>query len=257
MVGHHSEDNSYLIISREELENALLDRIEKGGEIIKKDCKTQKQLEKSRSDYFTWTDFNSELLKASFNNPKNEYRKQYSGTITIGVVNQTFSEEVQDFKEDVKSKIQRLKSILNKLPLIKVEEGVEGTFSINKSLHDVFIVHGHNNEAKEKTARLLQKLSLNPIILHEKPNEGQTIIEKFEKNSEVGFAIILLTFDDLGNSKKVDKLLPRARQNVILEMGYFIGKLGRHRVCSLYEPDVELPSDFNGVLYVEYDSGDS
>lgn len=118
----------------------------------------------------------------------------------------------------------------------------------------IFIVHGHDNEAKETTARYVEKLGLEAIILHEKASGGNTIIEKFEQHSNVGFAIILLTPDDIGASKdKSDKLLPRARQNVIFELGYFIGRLGRKRVCALCKGDVETPSDYQGIVYIPFD----
>lgn len=119
----------------------------------------------------------------------------------------------------------------------------------------IFIVHGHDNLPKVEVAKLLQVFKLNEIILHEMPNVGKTIIEKFEKNSEVGFAIIILSSDDIGRSKKEDdsKLKNRARQNVIFELGFFIGKLGRQRVCVLYHEGVEKPSDFDGMMYVLYD----
>lgn len=93
------------------------------------------------------------------------------------------------------------------------------------------------------------------MILHEQPNSGRTIIEKFEEYSNVGFAIVLLTADDIGGVKNGNELQLRARQNVIFELGFFNGKLGRNRVCCLYEAGVELPSDYSGVVYVEYDSG--
>jgi predicted nucleotide-binding protein len=124
----------------------------------------------------------------------------------------------------------------------------------NHIKNDIFIVHGHNNEVKINVARTLEKLGLNPIILHEQPNSGRTIIEKFEEHSNVGFAIILLTDDDLGKAKKEENLNQRARQNVILELGYFIGKLGRNKVCPLYIKGIELPSDLYGLLYLELDS---
>ncbi len=98
-------------------------------------------------------------------------------------------------------------------------------------------------------------MQLEPIILHEKLNSGKTIIEKFEhESSDVSFAIVLLTPDDIGGSKNYSKedLKPRARQNVILELGFFMGKLGRNRVCSIYWPNVEIPSDYHGVLYIRY-----
>lgn len=96
----------------------------------------------------------------------------------------------------------------------------------------IFIVHGHDGEAREAVARFISSIDLEPIILHEQANRGRTVIEKVEANSDVGFAVVLLTPDDVGNAIGKDPE-PRARQNVLLELGYFIGKLGRERVCSL------------------------
>lgn len=118
----------------------------------------------------------------------------------------------------------------------------------------VFVVHGHDGQIKETVARYTEKLGLDPIILHEQPNTGRTIIEKFEVFSDVGFAVVLLTPDDVGASKdSPQNLKARARQNVILELGYFLGKLGRSRVCVLYKSGVEIPSDYQGVIYTEVD----
>jgi predicted nucleotide-binding protein len=89
------------------------------------------------------------------------------------------------------------------------------------------------------------------------PNIGRTLIEKFEDYSNVGFVVVLLTPDDLGTSKdKREELKPRARQNVIFELGFFVGKLGRERVCVLYKENVEIPSDYEGMLYVKMDKSD-
>lgn len=118
----------------------------------------------------------------------------------------------------------------------------------------VFLVHGHDTGTKESTARFVERLGLKTVILHEQANEGRTIIEKFEAYSDVGFAIALMTPDDVGASVKAqDKLLSRARQNVILELGYFTGRLGRSKVCALFKPGIEIPSDFHGVLFLELD----
>ena len=118
----------------------------------------------------------------------------------------------------------------------------------------VFIVHGHDEGARESVARFLEQLQFDPIILHEQANRGRTIIEKIEAHGDVGFAVILLTPDDVGSVKDGD-LQPRARQNVLLELGYFIGRLGRSRVCALKRGDVEVPSDFGGVVYEPFDAG--
>lgn len=118
----------------------------------------------------------------------------------------------------------------------------------------VFIVHGRNDEAKETVARFLQQIGLLPVILHEQPSLGRTIIEKFERYSRVGFAVVLLTRDDVGGQAGSPEQSYRARQNVVFEMGYCIGKLGRRRVCALRERGVELPSDVSGIIYVDYDN---
>jgi predicted nucleotide-binding protein len=129
--------------------------------------------------------------------------------------------------------------------------------SKKKPTSQVFIVHGHNPGPKEAVARFIEKLGLEPIILHEKPDAGRTIIEKFSYYSDVKFAVVILTADDEGKSLEgPDTARPRARQNVIFEFGYFIGKLGRDNVCALYERGVEIPSDYSGVLFVPFDSSD-
>ena len=122
--------------------------------------------------------------------------------------------------------------------------------------HRIFLVHGHDEALLHETARFLERLGLDSIVLREQPNQGRTIIEKFEDYADVGFAVVLLTPDDHGApAQQVDNLQPRARQNVILELGYFLGRLGRSRVCVVYQAGVEIPSDYTGVLYVKVDEG--
>ncbi|TCO82776.1 putative nucleotide-binding protein with TIR-like domain [Plasticicumulans lactativorans] len=113
----------------------------------------------------------------------------------------------------------------------------------------VFIVHGHDVAARESVARFLEKIGIDVVILHEQANQGRTIIEKIVANSDVGFAVVLLTPDDEGRSVGGDSLEPRARQNVLLELGYFIAKLGRGNVCALKKGRLEIPSDFAGVVW--------
>jgi len=129
-------------------------------------------------------------------------------------------------------------------------------FSAKSAVQKVFLVHGHDEEAKETAARFIEKLGLVAIILGEQTSAGRTIIEKFEKHSEVSFALVLLTPDDVCAVKgELDRSKPRARQNVIFELGYFLGKLGRERVCALYKGEVEIPSDYNAVIYIPMDVG--
>lgn len=122
----------------------------------------------------------------------------------------------------------------------------------------VFIVHGHDEAAKFAVQALLGRLGLVGVILDEQTGRGATIIEKFEREADTAsFAVVLLTPDDKGGvaAATIDQLKPRARQNVILELGYFAAKLGRGRVCALRRDNVEIPSDFSGVQYVDYDAG--
>lgn len=116
----------------------------------------------------------------------------------------------------------------------------------------VFIVHGHDEGARESLARYLEKIGFQPIILHEQANKGRTVIEKVEANSDVGFAVVLLTPDDEGR-KLGGTMEFRARQNVLLELGYFIGRLGRANVCAIKKNDVAIPSDFAGVVWENMD----
>jgi predicted nucleotide-binding protein len=118
---------------------------------------------------------------------------------------------------------------------------------------EIFIVHGHAGEPREAVARFLERLGLKPIILHEQANQGRTVIEKFEAHAGAGFAIILLTPDDIGGPVRGTQQ-PRARQNVILELGYFIGRLTRARVCALKAGDLELPSDILGIVWTPFDA---
>ncbi|MDO8336380.1 MAG: nucleotide-binding protein [Candidatus Saccharibacteria bacterium] len=139
--------------------------------------------------------------------------------------------------------------------LMKYSPVISEKESVANQESSVFLVHGRNDGLKETVARCVEKLGLTVTILHEKPNEGKTIIEKLEKNSSVSFAIVLMTADDKGalRESELQEYKLRARQNVIFELGYFIAKLGRKNVCALYESSVEIPSDYYGVTYLEID----
>lgn len=122
------------------------------------------------------------------------------------------------------------------------------------SNHKVFVVHGHDEAARETAARFLERIGLQPIILHEQANRGRTVIEKVEAFGDVGFAVVLLTPDDVGRASRDSDLEPRARQNVLLELGYVLGRLGRENVCTLKRGHVEIPSDFAGVVWQDMDA---
>lgn len=143
---------------------------------------------------------------------------------------------------------------------VKEKTGVDEPTSLPKrqvsAARKVFVVHGHQNLAKESMARFLERIGFEAIILHEQASGNRTIIEKIEAHSDVGFAVVLLTPDDFGGADGAEPQ-PRARQNVILELGYFVGLLGRSRVAVFRQGEVEVPSDFGGVVYIPLDASDA
>ena len=152
--------------------------------------------------------------------------------------------------------ISSLESICGQIDLY--DEPLQPTNMTQHSFgNNVFIVHGRDDGAKETVARFVEHLGIKPIILQEQPDKGNTVIEKLERcSSNVGYAIALVTPDDIGalKNKEDDELNDRARQNVVFELGYFMGKLGRERVCLLLKDQVELPSDIGGVVYIDMDA---
>jgi predicted nucleotide-binding protein len=122
----------------------------------------------------------------------------------------------------------------------------------------VFVVHGRDDAAKNEVALFLRTIGLEPIILHQRPNGGRHLLTKFREESEgAGFAVVLMTPDDQGglahNSIGSNRL--RARQNVVFELGFFIGRLGPANVTALLKGDIEKPSDFDGIAYIPFDLG--
>lgn len=203
-----------------------------------------------RDKYYTWNEYNEQLLRSRFSTPKlaNSYR-------TFSAVGGDLSEQqrLTMLERDINRQLRKLGSVRQQLGLYKApatsasEDG-----SVRPTIGDkIFIVHGHDSDIKLQTAQFIERITgKRPIILHEQADSGRTVIEKFEAHaSEAGFAIILLTADDEGKAKGAANLNPRARQNVVLEFGYFMAKLGRGRVVALHEAGVELPSDVSGVLY--------
>lgn len=158
----------------------------------------------------------------------------------IKAIHATTTQLIVPFARDYKAFVQNNGSVAKRV--------------VYEQSNKIFIVHGHDAEARETLARFLEKIGFEPIILHEQPNSGRTIIEKVEANADVGFAVVLLTPDDLGRSTEETDLEPRARQNVLLELGYFMASLGREKVCTLRRGQVNIPSDFAGVVWEDMDS---
>ncbi len=181
------------------------------------------------------------------------FRKPSWSDARVGITHtNAYSEGLQKAHVLLQSFIDEIKEYWSDEEAIsKDQDMVEATEALTS---DIFIVHGRDETGKQSVARLMEKLELKPIILHEQPNRGRTIIEKFEAYGKPAFSVVLLTPDDVGALETEKGVLqPRARQNVIFELGFFIGKIGRDRVCALHTGDVELPSDYSGILYISMD----
>ncbi|EFM2100120.1 nucleotide-binding protein [Escherichia coli] len=179
--------------------------------------------------------------------PAIEAENARSGFISFGVslVDQAIWQATDVTDEFVTGPVGHKKELLKKKPTAS---------PINKNSDKVFIVHGHDEGAKIRTARFIEQLDFKAVILHEQVSSGRTIIEKIEQFTDVGFAVVLYTPDDLGHQKdQSEQIKLRARQNVVFEHGYLIGKLGRARVMALVDGELELPNDISGVVYTKMD----
>lgn len=244
------------MVAAEQLHDEISERLTKGQELLDRSVTTEDGYNSLRESYYTWTEYNEALLRRSFDTsgPAQEYR---GVSIAFGGV-KSLATRLKEKKEDISRDMRRLRSLQERLPLFVLHpDATTGTPPPpDPSVvgEDIFIVHGHDNEVKQTVARLVAQLTgREPVILHEQPDRGRTIIEKFEEHAtSAACAIVLLTADDTGGANGADQR-SRARQNVVLELGFFLGKLGRGRVVILYENDVELPSDLSGILYIALD----
>ncbi len=194
---------------------------------------------------------------------------QWSPTITMAPFGRGHQPQtpISEYKRHIAENINRSIALLDAAIRSLEEELAERSdlaintnneFPIANVSSKVFLVHGHDEAAYQSVARFLEKLGLEAIILKEQPDQGHTIIEKFEKFAgNVGFAVVLLTPDDVGVAAAQTSSVPRARQNVIFELGYFVGRLGRGKTCLLRKGSVEIPSDLFGVVYTDTDPQDS
>lgn len=208
-----------------------LDKIRRKGEML------IRNMYRSESHYLN--DFNSISFYPNFAPSTDKYDRECWREGQQQIVNliNTMLEEFTIFGGETKD--------------ISKEENIQKT-----SNNRVFIVHGHDDNAKINLARFLEKLGIEAIILHEQPSKGKTIIEKFEEHAAGScFAVVLLTPDDVGYpQEEKENAKPRARQNVIFELGYFCGALGRKDVCVFYKEGVEIPNDYLGVVYTLMDT---
>jgi predicted nucleotide-binding protein len=233
-------------------------QLAEGTAICNRQILAEQQLADAKAAYYTWSEYNELMLRQMFS--REDFAEEYAAGPGAWVIRDlNFAEKVTEFRDDVLRDLRKLQSVRRRLELLPLAQELQlpdkPVRAVVQDGDKVFLVHGRDEALLEKVARFLEKIHLKPIILHEQPNGGRTLIEKFERYADVGFAVVLITPDDVGGLKAdPPELQLRARQNVILELGFFLGRLGRERVCPLYVKGTELPSDYDGVVYVEVDA---
>jgi predicted nucleotide-binding protein len=243
---------------RAEVEAFLDEQISLGQDLETRAIKNGAEFDAVSQEQSGWSESNIQLLRHCYETT--ELAEKYMDLFPPATLAYFFlADGVTKFRERVKAKNIHLRKLRSQLKFIQ-EPSQTNTAPLRGSSRSrgkrVFIVHGHDEGMRESVARYVGALGLEAVILHEQPNLSRTLIEKLEAHADVDFAIVLLSPDDevvKGMTKDRER---RARQNVIFELGLFVGKLGRQRVCALYKQGVELPTDYAGVAYVKFDADD-
>jgi predicted nucleotide-binding protein len=254
-----------LTVSREEAKRVLLEVIERGQLIATHSDRVRDEgsFPEWAAEATRWRKYATAALHSisAGDALEEEFRAATRRVAYVrGGPPETVPERLDRRRGDLLAEINLLKSVVERLPVLpepsrsKEASALDPTDSGGS---DIFIVHGRQTDSAEIVARFIERLGLNAIILDEQPNRGATLIEKIERNAAaVGFAVVLMLADDWGRGPE-DEAFPedpnRARQNVVLELGYFVGKIGRRRVVALMGHGVERPSDIHGLAYVPFD----
>ncbi len=248
------KERPQLLVPRAEFEQQLTERIDLGKALLDVEITARVIYEEVRGDYRLWNEYNATLIESAFTTSEEADTYRWWLGIAVGTAND-LPQQIDDLTGDIEERIGRLKSLRGRLGLFAEMSTLAAPTRPTKPApteQAIFLVHGREDAAKHGVARFVQIVTgITPIILAEQPNLGQTIIEKFERHAlRVSFAIVLLTADDEGGLKGAHDLKPRARQNVVLELGWFIGAIKRENVAILCEPGIELPSDTLGLAYI-------
>jgi len=227
-----SADVPALRVPRAEASRKIQDRIGLGQELLDRQVSDEQALATLGATFHAWHDYNGTLLLQLFTTRlvHDEYQPAvYSASSS----SPDPMRRLQGVRRDIRRQVDSLNSILGQLELyddVDAHLGARRAAGLAPTTAAIFVVHGQDTARKLEVARFIERITgRRPTILHEQPNRGRTIIEKFEVHAgDAGFAVVLLTGDDVGGSN-ADSLQPRARQNVVLELGFFMGTLGRGR----------------------------
>ncbi len=236
----------HLVRSKPDVLRDLKKQIAKGRYIAEYEY-DEEEVDDAINEESKWDLINVEILRRSVSDDTllNEYK-----SIQLTKYYGDWEGRLATHEIRVGKRVAFLESVMQRIARGLIPEGGASTPSVPSGGKRVFIIHGHDEASKSQVARLIERLGLTPIILAEQPNRGRTLIEKIERHSNMGFAVAILTPDDIVADKTA-----RARQNVIWELGHFEGKLGRDRICILLTPGVDIPSDLRGIAYYELDRG--
>jgi predicted nucleotide-binding protein len=249
-----------LRVPQDRAEEVLAALIGRGEELAAEGTKvgSEAEAERWKLDYDRWRDRSREGLRATFAGDGAAEEFEASARLWSYGMTDSWQRYHARWLDVIAKAVNALVSIHERLDFAEQPAEPPGPTPATGRGNNVFIVHGHDDATKLGVARFLENVldGTEVVLLDEQPDQARTIIEKFEDfAADAGYAIVLLTGDDEGRKQGTqDELQPRARQNVILELGFFIGTLGRGHVALLYEEGVELPSDISGVLYQRLDA---
>ena len=265
-------DKKNLAQSPEDGEKAyrkIQERIKEGSLLLDRQIDSDEELEEVEADFNNWSKHNEMILSLLFDDvlivdgyaklyydvtPRPSYDSQSLIHELPRLQHEIRQSYVRQYRRKLTTQIKYLQRIGDQLEFL----GESSKFTLpNLFGDDVFVVHGHDEVTRHQVTSFIESLDLKAVVLDEQPNRGSTLLEKFEQYAgNAGFAIVLLTPDDIGTSRYEVGHRLRARQNVIFELGYFMGKLGRERVCPLLKGEIEMPSDVDSIFYVRMDSND-
>lgn len=255
--------NVRLIRNRESCESLIFEAQRTGEDLLQNIPSHSSDTSMFRQEYLEWTTRTEAALESSFETTgflSTSPKAEFTGT-ALKLADLRFSgaplplNRVSEVEEDIREKLRVLRSIRNRLDLYEEKSFQPATESnVTTTANDqapIFLVHGHDTGRREIVRRFLEKSTERQVVvLSEQPNGGKDILGKLLENAkQASFAVVLLTPDDVVKTSQ-DAINKRARQNVIFELGLFIGLLGRDRVAALNHPDIEIPTDFSGVAYI-------
>jgi len=235
---------------------ALQERLDLGEALAARNVVDKSGYQAWSGEISTWHDYNRTwIARYVGDSVAEEYA--HVGPMAYSLAQTTVAQDHQDRLGDLRSSLRRLGSIRDRLSLWADEQVESDAAPEVDPMGPIFVVHGHDESALNIAVRVLERATdREVIVLREQPNSGRTLIEKFEHHAaSAAFAVVLVTGDDVGGPQGVvpGELHGRARQNVVFELGFFFGKLGRGRVVVLLEPGVERPSDIDGLVYYAID----